>query len=138
VSVIDLPRARRLAFGVVLGQAGVTAVASLCALGVGGRLAALSALLGGAVATLGSLAMAALAFGGGTAGSPQRALAALYAGEALKVLLVIALFVGVLKWIHVAPLAMLATFIATVLVYWIALIGALPRIGSAQRERVGG
>jgi F0F1-type ATP synthase assembly protein I len=75
----------------------------------------------------------ALVFGGGTAASPQRALGALYAGEAVKVVLVIALFVGVLKWMHVAPLAMLATFIATVLVYWIALIGALPRIGSGQR-----
>jgi ATP synthase protein I len=133
VSAIDLPRARRLAFGVVLGQAGVTVVAALCALALGGRLAAVSALLGGAIATLGSLAMVALVFGGGTAASPQRALGALYAGEAVKVVLVIALFVGVLKWMHVAPLAMLATFIATVLVYWIALIGALPRIGSGQR-----
>ena len=49
------------------------------------------------------------------------------------VALVIALFVIVLKWVHVAPLAMLATFIATVLVYWIALIGALPGVGSVRR-----
>jgi len=39
VSVIDLPRARRLAFGVVLGQAGVTVTAALCAWIVAGRLA---------------------------------------------------------------------------------------------------
>jgi ATP synthase protein I len=133
VSAIDLPHARRLAFGVVLGQAAVTVVAALVALVLAGQLAAISALLGGAIATLGSLAMAALAFGGRTAGSPQRALGAFYAGEALKVVLVVALLAGVLKWMHVAPLAMLATFIATVLVYWIALIGALPGLGSAQR-----
>jgi ATP synthase protein I len=133
VSVIELPQARRLAFGVVLGQAGVTVIAAACAFGVAGRLAGISALLGGGIATLGSLAMASVVFAGRTAASPQRALSAFYLGEAVKVALVIALFVVVLKWVHVAPLSMLATFVATVLVYWIALIGALPGVGSVRR-----
>jgi F0F1-type ATP synthase assembly protein I len=58
VSAIDLPRARRLAFGVVASQAAVSVVAALCAFALGGRRAAVSALAGGGIATVGSLAMA--------------------------------------------------------------------------------
>ena len=43
VLAIDLPHARRLAFGVVLGQAGVTAIAALAASGLAGREAAANA-----------------------------------------------------------------------------------------------
>ena len=71
---IDLPHARRLALGVVLGQAGMTVTAALCAWGIADRRAGLSALLGGGVATVGSLAMAGLAFGGGAGANAQRAL----------------------------------------------------------------
>jgi ATP synthase protein I len=133
VSAIDLPQARRLAFGLVLGQAGVTVIATFIAWMLGGEHAALSALIGGGIATVASLAMAGLVFGGRTAGSAQRALQAFYVGEAVKVALVIALFVLVLKWVSVQPLALLTSFIATVLVYWIALIAALPNIGSEHR-----
>jgi len=83
VSAIDLPHARRLAFGVVLGQAAVTAIAGLVAFAVAGELAALSALAGGGIATAGSLAMALLVFAR-AAGSAQRALGAFYVGEAVK------------------------------------------------------
>ena len=115
VLAIDLPHARRLAFGVVLAD----------------RRAALSALLGGGIATLGSLVMAGLVFGGGS--NPQRVLGAFYLGEAVKVALVIVLFVLVLKWVNVAPLAMFVAFAATFLVYWIALVRALPSRGGTRR-----
>ena len=132
MSAIDLPRARRLAFGVVVSQAAVSVVAAVCALGVAGRLAALSALAGGVIATLGSLAMAGLVFGG-SAGGAQRALNRFYAGEALKLAVVVVLFVVVLKVMRVVPLAMFAGFAATFLVYWIALLGALPALSGARR-----
>jgi ATP synthase protein I len=130
VSAFDLPHARRLAFGVVLGQAAVTVTAALCAWALGGRVAGLSALLGGGIATVGSLVMAGVVFGG--AGSAQRALGAFYLGEAVKLTVVVVLFVVVLKLVRVAPLAMFAAFAATLLVYWIALLGALPRPGGAR------
>ena len=60
---IDLPRARRLALRVVLGQAAVTVIAAMCALALGGERASVSALLGGGIATVASLAMAGLVFG---------------------------------------------------------------------------
>src|SRR6266480_3418688 len=84
VLATDLPQARRLAFGVVLGQAGVTVTAALCAWGFADARAGLSAFLGGGLATGGKLAM-------------------------------------------------FAAFAATLLVYWIALLAALPALGGARR-----
>jgi ATP synthase protein I len=133
VLAIDLPHARRLALGVVLGQAGMTVTAALCAWGVADRRAGLSALLGGGIATVGSLAMAGLTFGGGAGANAQRALGAFYVGEAVKLAVVMVLFVVVLKLVRVAPLAMFAAFAATFLVYWIALLAALPAPGGARR-----
>ena len=133
MSAIDLPHARRLAFGVVLAQAAVTVTAALIAGVLADRRAALSALLGGGIATLGSLVMAGLVFGGGKALDAQRALGMFYLGEAVKVCLVIVLFVLVLKWVNVAPLAMFVAFAATLLVYWIALVSALPSLGGTRR-----
>jgi ATP synthase protein I len=132
VLAIDLPHARRLAFGVVLGQVVVSAAAALCALGLADRRAAISALVGGGIATVGSLVMATLVFAHGARSSALRIVGALYVGEAVKVAVVIALFVVALKWEDVAPLAMFVAFAATYLVYWIALLVALPGSSSAR------
>jgi len=133
VLAIDLPQARRLAFSVVLGQAGVTVIATLAAWGIAGQAAAMSALLGGSVATVGSMAMVALVFAGAAANA-QRIVAAFYTGEAVKLAVVVVLFVVVLRTVRVVPLAMLAGFAATYLVYWIALVGALPGMGGTRRR----
>ena len=130
--MIDLPHARRLAFGVVLGQALVSGIAALGAWALAGRVAALSALIGGGIATAGSLAMAGIVFGSAAKGGAQRAVSAFYAGEAVKLAVVAVLFVVVLKVMTVAPLALFAGFAATFLVYWIALLGALPGLGRAR------
>ncbi len=122
--MIDLPHARRLAFGVVLGQATVTLIAVLIAWVAKGRLSAYSALLGGGIGTGASLVMALVAFGRGAVDAP-RALQSFYLGEALKLFLVIGLFVAAFRIPKVAPLAMFAAFVATFIVYWMALAGTL-------------
>jgi len=130
----ELPNARRLAFGVVLGQTAVTlAVAGVCWPLAGSR-AAVSALLGGGVGTLASLAMVALAFGGWASASAERMLAAFYAGEIAKFVVMIALLVAVLRWMQPAPIALLAAFGATFLVYWIVLAGSLPAFARMRRR----
>jgi ATP synthase protein I len=134
VLAIDLPRARRLAFGVVLGQAGVTVIAALCAWALADQRAAISALLGGGIATAGSLVMAALVFAGAASAGASRALGLFYIGEAVKIALVVVLFVVVLKLVRVVPLAMFVAFAATFLVYWIALLSALPGLGGARHS----
>ena len=133
MSAIDLPHARRLAFGVVLGQAVVSGIAALCAGALAGRVAALSALIGGGIATAGSLAMAGLLFGSAASGGAQRVVGAFYVGEAVKLAVVALLFVVVLKAMTVAPLAMFAAFAATLLVYWIALLAALSAPSGVRR-----
>ena len=129
------PNARRLAFGVVLGQAAVTAIVALSGWLMAGRGAALSALLGGGISTAASLVMAAMTFGGSAGANAQRALRAFYVGEGVKLALVVLLFVVVLKVMTVVPLAMLAAYIATFFVYWVALANALPVPGM---PRTGG
>jgi len=73
----------------------------------------------------------ALARAGGS--SPQSALMRFFVAEAVKVALVIAMFVVVLKTVNVSPLAMLGAFAATFVVYWIALIATLPASSGVQR-----
>jgi ATP synthase protein I len=132
VIAIDLPNARRLAFSVVLGQAVVTVIAALLGWSVAGREAALSALLGGGISTVASLAMATLSFARSSSANAHSALAAFYAGEAAKVVVVIVLFVVVLKTMKIVPLAMLGAYMATFFVFWVALANALPAPGAAR------
>jgi ATP synthase protein I len=135
VIAIDLPHARRLAFGVVLGQAAVTVLAALGSWAIADARAAVSALLGGGISTIGSLAMAVLSLAGSAASEPQRALRAFYVGEGAKVAVVIVLFVVVLRTTKVVALAMLGSYIATFFVFWIALASALPALSFRASAR---
>jgi ATP synthase protein I len=132
VVAIDLSQVRRLAFGLVRAQAVVTVVVAVVSFALAGRHAAISALLGGGISTLASLAMALVAFGKFASGDALRLVGAFYAGEVIKLAVVIALFVIVLRLMNVSPGAMFTAYGATFLVYWIALIrgvvaGALPK-----------
>jgi ATP synthase protein I len=122
---VDLTQARRLAFKVVWGQLAVTVLAGLVSLWVGGALAGLSALMGGGISTLASLAMALVAFGSFARGGMHRVLGAFFAGELAKLAVIIALFVLVLRTMTVSPGAWFAAYLATFLVYWIVLVGSL-------------
>lgn len=127
--------ARRLAFSLVLGQAAVSAVAALLAWSIAGREAALSALLGGGISTTASLVMATVSFARPERASAQRVLIALFAGEAAKVAVVIALFVVVLKTMRVVPLAMLGAYMATILVvFGILLANARAPVSGESSE----
>ena len=134
MTVIDLPQARRLAFGVVLGQAAATVMAGLLAWAIAGRLAAFSALLGGGIGTAASLILVLVGFRRRAADAGQ-ALRAFFGGEALKLVVVIGLFVAAFKTTKVAPLAMFAAFAATFIVYWIALAAALWPGGRARGQK---
>jgi ATP synthase protein I len=125
VVAIDPPNARRLAFGVVLGQAVVTGVVAILSFALAGSDGAVSALLGGGISTLASLGMALVAFGRQRVDA-QRAVLAFYVGEAVKLALVVVLFVVVLKVMKVSPLPLFAAYVATFMVYWVVLARALP------------
>ncbi len=133
---IDLPNPRRLALSVVLGQAAVTLVCALVSLVLAGPRAATSALLGGGISSLASLAMALLAFGRTAATDPQRAIRAFFVGETAKVAVVIVLFAVVLKTMRVVPLAMLGSYIATFLVFWVVLFNVRGRVQLDPAEKL--
>jgi len=118
---IDLPNPRRLALSVVLGQAAVTLLCALLSWAIADSRAAVSALLGGGISSVASLAMAFVAFGKQPVMDPRRALSAFLVGEAAKVAVVIVLFVVVLKTMRVVPLAMLGAYVATFAVFWVVL-----------------
>lgn len=130
---IDLPNPRRLALSVVLGQAAVTLLCALASWAIADSRAAISALLGGGISSLASLAMALVGFGKQAATDPQRAIRAFFVGETAKVGVVIVLFVVVLKTMKVVPLAMLGSYIATFFVFWVALANALPPLAGLRR-----
>jgi ATP synthase protein I len=109
----------------VLAQAATTAVVAAVSFGLAGRHAAVSALLGGGISTAASLAMALVAFGKLAQGGAHRVLAAFFAGEVLKLAVIITLFVIVLRTMTVRPGALFAAYLATFLVYWIALARAV-------------
>lgn len=135
---VDLPNARRLAFSVVAGQALVTLVFALAAFAIAGTKAAVSAMIGGGIATLASLAMAVLAFGRAAGADAERIVRAFYVGEAVKLGLMVVLFAVVLKTMEVSPGALFGAFAATFLVYWVALANALPPLvgrGTPGRKR---
>jgi F0F1-type ATP synthase assembly protein I len=137
---IELPSARRLAFGVVLGQAAVTLAAAFISRVVGGTNDAVSALLGGGIGTAASLAMAIIAFGGRAPRSGPQVLAFFFLGELAKLVLMIGLFIAAWHWMRPSPIAMLAGYAATFLVYWIALARAARRAsgGLAQVAKGAG
>lgn len=117
------PYVRRLAFSFVLGQAAVTVVAAVLAWSIAGQEAALSALLGGGISTVGSLAMALVAFRRGTGLSAVHMLTALLVGEAAKFLVIVGLFVVVLMLMKVSPVPMFSAYVATFFVYWVVFAG---------------
>jgi ATP synthase protein I len=130
VSAIEVPATgqpnpRRLALGVALGQAAVALLAALLCWVVADSRAALSAALGGGISSAASLVMALLSFGKEAATDPLRAIRAFFVGEAAKIVVVIVLFAVVLKTMKVVPLAMLGAYIATFIVFWVALAKGL-------------
>jgi ATP synthase protein I len=133
VITIDLPNPRRLALSVVLGQAAVTLLCALASWAIADSRAAISALLGGGISSLASLAMALVGFEKQAATDPQHAIRAFFVGETAKVGVVIVLFVVVLKTMKVVPLAMLGSYIATFFVFWVALANALPPLAGLRR-----
>jgi ATP synthase protein I len=125
VITLDLPSARRLAFMCARAQMVVTLLVAAVGLVVAGPRAAWSAVVGGGASTLASVAMAALAFGRLAGSSAERMLLAFYVGELAKIMVVIVVLVLALVFMKVKPVALIAAYVATFLVYWVVLARVL-------------
>jgi ATP synthase protein I len=121
---MDLGQVRRLARQLVLAQAAMTAVIAGVSCVLAGGHAGVSALLGGGISTAASCAMTMVAFGKLARGGVLRVVGAFFAGEVLKLAVIITLFVIVLRTTAVSPGALFAAYMATFLVYWGAPVSA--------------
>lgn len=121
----DYQTARRIAYRIVLWQAGASVAAATGFFALNGSSAALAALAGGAIGTISSLIVALLVFGTGwgrnRVKAPQAIAKGLYMGEAIKFFLTIVGFVMTLGVIEMAPLPVFIGYLATFLMYWVAL-----------------
>ena len=126
---LELPQARRLAGSVVLGQVVVTAVAAIICFAVWGRMPGLSALVGGGISVIASAVLAVIGFSAPAGAAPEKIARKFYMGEGMKLAVTVALFVTVFLTMKVSFVALFATYIATLFVYWIALANALPPLG---------
>lgn len=132
---VGLPEARRLAISVVAGQAAVTVIAAIVCRLIAGPHAAISALLGGGIGTLASLAMVVLGFGRRAGTDAHLVVRGFYVGEAVKLGLTVVLFVLVLRTMRVSVGPLFGTYVATFFVYWLALANALPPLGGRPGPR---
>jgi ATP synthase protein I len=110
----------------VLGQVVITVLAAAICFAVWGRVAGLSALVGGGISAVSSAVLAFFAFGSPAGADAARVARAFYVGEGLKLAVTVALFVVVFMTFKVSFAALFGTYIATLFVYWIALANALP------------
>lgn len=122
MSTVDPVGARRAALRLVLHQAVVTLIVATAFLVFASGRAALSALAGGGISVVASLAMATLAFSRAAQGDPKRVMRGFYRGEAVKLGLTVVLLVVALRSGAVDPLPLLAAFVATMAAYWVALV----------------
>lgn len=111
------------AIAAVIGlQVAVSVVAAGLFLYFAGPVAAKSALIGGAIGFIPG-AFYAIRILRSRNGSPQRMLRAHYAGEFGKLALTAMLFGATFAWVkEVSVLPLFAAYIATLLVYWAALL----------------
>jgi ATP synthase protein I len=129
LAVEDHNRARRLAFAIVAGQIGATLLVAALFLLLAGIRAGCSALAGGGIGSVASLYMAVSFFRAGADADPQRILRGVYVGEFVKLVMTALLFVVVILAFDPAFLPLFAAYLATVFVYWMALLKAMPRTG---------
>ena len=133
---LELPQARRLAASVVLGQVVITVVAAAICFAVWGRIAGLSALVGGGISCAASAALALIGFAAPAGAAAERVARAFYVGEAAKLGVTVTLFVVVFLTMKVSFAALFGAYIATLFVYWIALANALPALaGTASAAK---
>lgn len=136
VTTLSVSEGRRVALGVVIGQAVATTAIALLCFALAGSNAALSAAIGGSISTMASLALVGFAFRPGLAADARTVARAFYVGEAVKLGVTVVLFALVLRFVKVSGGALFGAYAATFLVYWIALANALPPfLGGRQGGR---
>jgi len=126
MTVSSDPQTRRLAGRILLGQAAVTIVlAALVAAGAGQK-SGLSALSGGLIGLIANLYMTIAALR--PARSAGFAFGRLLVGQFVKVLLTVGMFLAVAQRKDVVWPAVIAGYVATLVVFWVVPVLAAPKL----------
>lgn len=107
---------RRVAARILVAQLAVTAVIAGLAYGVAGALAGGSAALGGGIGIIANLYMTLTSLW--PSRNARQALRRLCVGQAIKVVLTVAMFVAAALTLSVSWPAMLVAYVATLLAFW--------------------
>jgi ATP synthase protein I len=114
--------ARGWTFKVITAQLAVALGIAALATVLGGVHAGYSALVGAVISVIPSFYLAVRMFRMDPSAPAERILRGMYLGETIKVLLTLALFVIALRLLDVDLLVVGLTYLASVAVYWLALL----------------
>lgn len=116
-----MPPAMRTTVTIAVTQALLTALCAAVFAWHVGAFGARSSAVGGAIAIITTLFFALRVFGGGAGRTASQMARAFYMGEFQKILLTVALFMAVIRWLEVAYLPLFVAYIACLLAFWIVI-----------------
>ena len=112
---------KAVVYRIVIAQSAVTLFITLVLFGLVGFRAAYSALLAGCISTLSTVYVGRKLFFGAARPARDR-LATVYTAELIKILFITAAICASFLLFEVQILAFICTYMATVLVYWLAMV----------------
>lgn len=133
MTVASDPQTRRLAGRILLWQAVVTIVLTVLVAVMAGRTSGLSALTGGLIGLIANLYMTLAALR--PARSAGFAFGRLLVGQFVKVLLTVGMFLAVAQRKDVVWPAVLAGYVATLMVFWLVPVLAAPQLPPRSKGR---
>lgn len=126
---------QKAAFRIAAWQIVITGLVAAIAGWVGGSEFAVSASIGGSIGIVAGLYQALRMFRVDASKDPDRFLRSVYVGEAIKILLTVALMVAAIRALNVAMLPFMVGYIAIYVVYWVVLKTGYPWFGAHDRGR---
>ena len=121
----------KAAFRLAGWQVGLTGIVALGAFWLGGNAAAMSSVTGGSIGIIAGLYQALRMFRVDAAQDPEGFMRGVYIGEAVKILLTVALMIVAIRLLGVDMLPFMIGYIAIYLVYWVALKTGLPETNTS-------
>ena len=116
----------KAAFRLAGWQVGLTGIVAVGAFWLGGNAAAMSSATGGSIGIIAGLYQALRMFRVDAAQDPEGFMRGVYIGEAVKILLTVALIIVAIRLLEVDMLPFMIGYIAIYLVYWVARKTGLP------------
>jgi F0F1-type ATP synthase assembly protein I len=102
---------------------------------LGGRDAGMAAAIGGSIGIIAGLYQALRMFRIDASKDPEGFMRGLYIGEAVKILLTVALMIAAIRGLNVEMLPFMMGYISIYIVYWVALKTGLPSTTKRSRQQ---